>query len=80
LLQSQTQYLKEGPCLRDCATSLMAVDEATGAVYWQRVEPSAQMIVATNQSYEKALEASQSSIVRYLLIVRQTLVLQRHLR
>jgi outer membrane protein assembly factor BamB len=36
-----------GPCWIDCTPAIVALDAATGAIYWQRDAPGAQMIVAT---------------------------------
>jgi outer membrane protein assembly factor BamB len=45
----ESAHPEEGPCLRDCTPNILAVDAATGAIYWQREELSAQWIVATDQ-------------------------------
>ena len=37
------------PCIVGCATSIVSLDATTGGSYWQRDEPAAQVIVATDQ-------------------------------
>jgi outer membrane protein assembly factor BamB len=38
------------PCLSDCVPAIVALDVATGTIYWKRDAPGAQMMVATYQS------------------------------